>query len=409
MEPVIRAILSISVIVFAAKLIGELFRTIKMPTVLGELFAGMVFGPYALGSGIQIYGVRLVEFNDIVLAFSEIGAIIILFIAGLELTFARFRAALAPSLVIASCGVIIPFFFGNWIYTLMGFPSQAAVLVGAAMAATSIAVSARTLEGIGKIQTREGLVLINSAAIDDVLALAILAIVISIVKGGSLPTSTEIFATIATALVLWIALLLAGVYIVPVFIEEASLLKIEGSVEASAIATCFGMAALAAAFGLSPIVGAFAAGIAMASSKAIVRIKDFIRHITLIFSPIFFGVIGAAVNPMSFNLGTAIMLAVLVPLAIASKVVGCGTPAGFLLRDKISGIRVGIGMVSRGEVGLIVAGLGLTSGAISGDVYVQIVGMVIATTFLTPILLEKTFTRFKAKYEVTSQAISASE
>ncbi|NIM45697.1 MAG: hypothetical protein GTO54_08765 [Nitrososphaeria archaeon] len=400
MEPIIRAIISISVLIVMAKLLGSVFESLKMPTVLGELFAGMVFGPYALGGVIEISGVPLVEFNEIIYAFAEIGAIIVLFVAGLEMTFAQFKAAGFPSLVIGTAGVAIPFAMGYWLYMALGFSLQSAIIVGAALTATSIAISVRTLEEIGKLSSREGTVLVNSAVIDDVLSLSVLALVISVVEAGVVPSFAEMIFKVVWALILWLLLILIGVYAIPRFVDQASLMKVEGSMEVVAIASCFGMAALAAGLGLSPLVGAFAAGMAMASSRIIVKIRLFIRHIMLVFSPIFFGVMGASVNPAAFSSETAVIMALLVAVALFSKVAGCGLPAALILKDKVKGLRVGIGMASRGEVGLIVGGAGLTAGVIAQNLYVQIVGMVIFTTIITPIVLERSFTRLKAGDEV---------
>jgi len=369
-------------------MLGELFLALKLPEVLGELFAGIIFGPYALGSAIQIYGTPLVEFNDIVLATAEIGAIVILFVAGLEMTFARFKATGIPSFIVGSSGVILPFVLGYITYTMFGYSFNTAILLGAALTATSIAITVRTLEGLDKISYAESRIMINAAVIDDVLALAILTVITSVIKGAAF-SHFEIFSILLKTIIIWLVFMTASVYIIPHFIRMSTLLKAEGSVRAISVALCFGLVALASGIGLSPLVGAFTAGMAIAGSRAIAHVREFTSNIKLIFSPIFFGVMGAAVNIGKFSLNTAIMMVILVVIAVVSKLVGCSLPAAIYLKDRAMGLRIGIGMISRGEVGIMIASIGLTAGILTQDIYLEIIGMVIATTILTPILLKR--------------------
>ena len=362
-----------------------------MPEVLGELFAGIIFGPYALGTAIQIYGIPLVEFNEILYAFAEIGAIVILFIAGLEMSFARFKAAGIPSFIVGSAGVVVPFFLGYWVYAQLGFPFASAIMVGAALTATSIAITVRALDELGKTDLMESRITINAAVIDDILGLAVLSIVVSIVAAGITPKPLEIFSTLIKVMIIWLLLLSVVTYFLPQIINRAAMWKVKGSVEGTAIALCFGLAALVSGLGFSPIVGAFAAGMAVAESRAIKRVREFTNSVALIFSPIFFGVMGAVVNLNRFTLNTVIMSGVLILIALVSKVLGCGLPATLYFKDTWRGLRVGVGMISRGEVGIIIAGIGLTAGVLTGDIYNEIIGMIIVTTLLTPLLLKRVF------------------
>ncbi len=422
----LRAILTIGVLIVAAKLLGELFLTLKLPQVLGELFAGIIFGPFMLGDAIKVYGIPLVELKDIpnslltnstaaipqeflatlyVRSLAEIGAIVILFIAGLSISFAQFRASGVASFTVAGFGVITPLVLGFSVLQLGGFSAASALIVGAALTATSIAITVRTLESIGKINTGESHVVINAAVIDDVLALAVVSIVVSVITGGSEPTVLQVASAIVKALLLWLLLLVLGIAILPKFVDRSEAWRVEGSVEALAISICFAAAALSAGLGLSPVVGAFAAGMAVGSSKAHVRVENFMHNIGLIFSPIFFAVTGAALNSAflfqngDLNYPVIGSSLVLIGIAVVGKVLGCGFPAYVFSRDLVKSLRVGVGMVSRGEVGLIVAGLGLTTGVLSSAVYGQIILMIIATTIITPILLEAAYTRLKTQDE----------
>jgi Kef-type K+ transport system membrane component KefB len=165
----------------------------------------------------------------------------------------------------------------------------------------------------------------------------------------------------------------------------------KGIIEVEAIAICFGSAVLSVIVGLHPIVGAFSAGMALAEAKVLEQVREFIGKINLIFSPIFFAVIGAQLNLWSLNLFSVYGLLLMLAIAVVSKLVGCGVPALLITRDRKIAERVGIGMISRGEVGLIIAGIGLGAGAISQDVYAQIVAMAIFTTILASILVKRMY------------------
>lgn len=389
MDPVIRAIVDIGILVTLAKILAGLMARLGMPEVLGELFAGIVLGPFALGS-LQIGGEPLVALNEHVLAFAEIGAILILFVAGLEVGFAQFRTLGRQSFVVGAFGVVVPFLLGLYIVLLVPLPPTdlpGALIVAAALTATSIAITMRTLEELGALDSLEGRLMINAAVIDDVLGLIVLSIVISIITTGVAPSPAEATWVLLRTLGLWLVLLLSVVYIGSRLVTFSKKSAARGTVEIAATALCFGSAALSAAIGLHPIVGAFSAGMAIAESKVLAQVREYIGKVNLIFSPIFFAVIGARLNvwaltPMAFY-GMLLILAI----AITSKVVGCGIPAALVTRSSRIGVRVGVGMISRGEVGLIVGGIGLAAGAINQDVYAQIVAMAVITTIVTPMLL----------------------
>ena len=395
MDPVIRAIIDIGILVTLAKILAGLMARLGMPEVLGELFAGIVLGPFALGS-LQIGGEPLVALNEHVLAFAEIGAILILFVAGLEVGFAQFRTLGRQSLVVGAFGVLVPFLLGLYIILLVPLPPTdlpGALIVAAALTATSIAITMRTLEELGALDSLEGRLMINAAVIDDVLGLIVLSIVISIITTGVAPSPAEATWVLLRTLGLWLVLLLSVVYIGSRLVTFSRKSAARGTVEIAATALCFASAAVSAAIGLHPIVGAFSAGMAIAESKVLAQVREYIGKVNLIFSPIFFAVIGARLNvwaltPMAFY-GMLLILAI----AITSKVVGCGIPAALVTRSSRTGVIVGVGMISRGEVGLIVGGIGLAAGAINQDVYAQIVAMAVITTIVTPILLRYSYQR----------------
>lgn len=394
-DPILRAIIDISILIAFAKVLAGALARFQLPEVLGELFAGIILGPFAFGS-LQIGGEPLVVLNEHVQAFGEIGAILILFVAGLEVGFGQFKALRNQSLVIGVSGVIIPFLFGLFITLASPLPPTdlpGALVVAAALTATSIAITMRTLEELGALNSIEGRLMINAAVIDDVLGLIVLSIVVSIITTGVTPSPVGAIWVILRTLGLWLALLVSVVYVGSRLLTYSRKWSVSGTIEVAATALCFGSAVLSAAIGLHPIVGAFSAGMAIAESRVLAQVREYISKVTLVFSPIFFAVIGARLNLWSLGLMSIYGMLLMLAIAIATKVIGCGIPAILVTRNRRSGMTVGVGMISRGEVGLIVAGIGLTTGAITQDVYAQIVAMAIITTIVTPILLRHIFRR----------------
>lgn len=395
LDEVLRATLTICILVFSAKVLGELFTRVKIPSVLGELFAGILLGPYALGSIITIAGSPVIQINEIVNAFGEIGGILILFIAGLEMTFTDFRRVGASGFTIGTLGVAVPFIMGYGFSILLGFGIGASLVIAAALVATSISITSLVLQELKRCHSIESRTMISAAVVDDVIGLAVLGVIVSFISNQT--TSIDplnVIIVILTALALWLGMVLLASIVLPRLINLTARGNSDQTVEAAATASCFGAAALAAYIGLSPIVGAFAAGMAVASSKSIEKIRDYIKKISTIFSPVFFALAGAAFNISSFitsDLSFYIFFITLISIAILSKLAGCGIPAALFLKDKNKGLKVGIGMISRGEVGLIVAGVAISSGVITQSTYSAIIGMIIMTTILTPILLKKAY------------------
>ena len=401
---VLSGVLTVSILVFLAKLLAGVFARVGIPSILGELSAGIIIGPSALGQFLVIFGNPLIQLNDIVLAFSEIGAILILFSAGLEMTFAEFRGVGAKSFIVGGLGVAIPFFSGFYVVILLGLDFTVALIVGAALSATSIAVTSKVLESLGRIGTQEAKLMINAAVVDDVLGLAVLAVVISVIQDGQMPSLVDIITKLSTIVVLWLAMLLALVFLIPPFLRLIPSWRVEGTEEAASTVICFGSASLAAILGLSPIVGAYAAGMGLAGSRSLTTVKKYIEKINIIFAPVFFAVIGASLNIAQITPESLLLLLLLVAVAILSKLVGCGLPAGLLSRSKGSGLRVGVGMISRGEVGLVIAGLALSSQSINQDEYAALVGVVILTTIISPIVLKYLYRAKKPKEVEASEA-----
>jgi Kef-type K+ transport system membrane component KefB len=388
----IHVIISLSLLLFASKIFAELFHRIKLPIVLGELLAGIVIGPYALGGLPLFNGEPVVILDETIKHIGELAAIVILFVAGLEITPREFLRGGASSFTIGALGVIVPFFVGYFVFSLYGLEALETLLIATALTATSIAISIQVLTSLGKMQTKEARLILGAAIVDDILAIAVLSVVLTMVQtGNTTPDIMEITFLILKILGLFVALLVGSIVIVPKILHREKLWKSQGSIEGITTAIFFGGAGIAALVGLSPIVGAFAIGMAVASTRLIKQVEEYVHKLQIIFAPLFFAIIGAQVDLRGINLDVLLLAGILILIAIVTKMVGCGLPSLIFLKDKSKAMRVGIGMVSRGEVGLIVAGVGATSGVISGDVYTAIIVMVAVTTIITPIWLKKAY------------------
>ena len=385
-------VLTLGLLLFASKLFAEVLHRIKIPIVLGELLAGIIVGPFALGALPFFDGKPLVVLDGTVRHIGELSAIVILFIAGLEITPREFMKGGISSFTVGSIGVIVPFFMGYFVFVIFGFRTLESLLVATALTATSIAISIQVLTELGKMQSKEARLILGAAIVDDILAIAALSVVTTMVQTGN--TQPEIFSItflVLKILGLFAALLIGSVLIVPRILHVEKLWKSKGSIEGITTASFFGAAAAAAFMGLSPIVGAFAAGMAVASTKLIKTVEEYVEKLQIIFAPLFFAIIGAQVDLRGVNLTVLYLSAVVVSIAIFTKLIGCGIPSLIFLRNKSKAMKVGIGMISRGEVGLIVAGVGVTSGALSADIYTTLIIMVAVTTIVTPIWLKKSY------------------
>jgi len=385
-------IISLAILLFAAKLFAELFHRIKMPVVLGELLAGIIVGPFALG-GLPIFnGEPLVILDETVKHIGEIAAIVILFIAGLEITPREFLRGGAASFTVGSLGVILPFFVGYYVFTAFGLEALEAMLIDTALTATSIAITVQVLTELGKMQSKEARLILGAAIVDDILAIAVLSVVTTMVQtGDTTPEIMDITFLILKILGLFVVLLIGSILIIPRILHVEQLWRSEGSIEGIATAAFFGAAGIAAFVGLSPIVGAFSVGMAVASTRVIKQVEEYVSKLGIIFAPLFFAIIGAQVDLRGINIEVLYLSGIIIAIAIITKLIGCGLPALIFLKEKTNAIKVGIGMISRGEVGLIVAGVGVSSGALSTDIYTTVIIMVAVTTIITPVWLKMVY------------------
>ena len=402
---VITTILAISLLIVTAKIFALIFKRIKLPEVIGEILAGVIFGPFAIGGLLVLAGEPLfsgpVNENFVLETFFEIGGMILLFSAGLEFTFKQFRKAGLPSFVIGTAGVVIPFILGYYGSIFVGFSSTESLLIGAALTATSIAITIRTLEELDQLKNKESQIMVYAAVVDDVLGLTLLGVVLAIASTGIIPEIASVLSTTVFTLSLWIALLLGSVYFLPKFLDFVTNLTGElkltddsekhpqspSTLETLAIFIILVWGAIAYYMGLSPIVGTFAAGMAVAGSRYKHQIEIFNNHIRIIFAPLFFAYVGAQINLAEIIGIDLFAFGLILALAMIGKLLGCGIPGYIFLRNRIQAQRIGIGMASRGEVGIVVAGIGYASGLIDSYSYAVLMGVIMVTTVVSPILL----------------------
>jgi Kef-type K+ transport system membrane component KefB len=385
----LHVMISLGILLFAAKLMAELFHKIKLPIVLGELLAGIIVGPFALGALPLVDGEPLVVLDETIRHIGEIAAVVILFIAGLEITPREFLRGGAAAFTVGSLGVIVPFFVGYYAFTAFGIEALQSILIATALTATSIAISIQVLTELGKMQTKEARLILGAAIVDDILAIAVLSVVVTMVQtGNTQPAIFDIVLLIMQVLGTFAAILVVSVLVIPRVLHTERLWKSKGSLEGIITAAFFAAAGIAAFLGLSPIVGAFAIGMAVASTRIIKQVHEYVDKLQIIFAPLFFAIIGAQVDLRGVNLDVLFLAGIIITIAVVTKLIGCALPSLLFLKDRPSSMRVGIGMVSRGEVGLIVAGVGVSSGALTNNIYTAVIIMVAATTIITPIWLK---------------------
>ncbi len=360
----------------AAKLFAEVSEFLGQPAVVGELLAGVLIGPSVL---------NWVQPNDLLTVFSELGVLFLLFQVGLELKDFKLMRVGWDALAIASIGVLVPFVLGRQIMLALGHPQLEAAFVGAAMVATSVGITAKVLADLGLLNHRASKLILAAAIIDDVLGLIVLAVVSSLAKGPVNYIELSLTALLAVAFTVLVAQFGTRTFekLVP-HIDRA--MKSSKSQFILSIVLLFGLSILASRAGVAAIIGAFLAGMALASSIN-GETKTQTAGVTEFLVPFFLAGIGLHMDlsvfarPQTMWICGAILVA-----AIVSKLIGCGLGAARLgLRNAI---RVGVGMIPRGEVGMVVAQIGLNMGVIPKDVYAIVVFMSIATTMVAPSLLK---------------------
>jgi len=394
--------LQIGVILIVAKIAGEFTeRYLKQPSVLGELVAGMIIGPYALGAYIHLPAIGpLFELPHHIISnipvttelytFAQIAAVVLLFVAGLETNLDTFLKYAGPATIVAIGGVIFPFAAGYYVTRFAGIESQgAALFMGAIMTATSVGITARVLSDIKKLDTPEGVTILGGAVVDDVLGILVLAIVVNLAETGKFDFSTISSVTIKAAgfYIAFTALAIIFSKHIARFIE---LFKSPGASISVAVGIAFVCAAVFEMFGLAMIIGAYSIGLALSNTKIAPVLEERLNGLYNATVPVFFVIMGMLVdfsamkNVLLFGLVISIF-------AVITKLFGCGIPARFVGFNTRGSYRIGMGMLPRGEVALIIAGIGLSRGVIGSDLFGVSIMMTMITTLMAPIFLVPAF------------------
>lgn len=363
----------------SAKLLSELFERCKQPGIVGEILAGALIGPSVLG---------WIHPNDTLKALSDLGVMFLLFGVGLEVKASELLKVGGKATLVATIGVIVPFFAGWGILLAWGAPQVEAIFVGAAMVATSVGITASVLSGRGLLHEIASKIILAAAVIDDVLGLIVLAVVSAIARGRINFWEIALTAALATGFTVLMAVwgTTALNRLLPHFQSRA---RADDAKFHIALVLLFALALLAQYTGVAAIVGAFLAGLAL-TDGADARVRTLTRGVSELLVPFFLVGIGLNLNVRVFRSKSILALALLIlAAAVVTKLVGCGLGALSLGWENV--LKVGLGMVPRGEVGMVVAQIGLGLSVISSEVYAVVVFMVVATTLVTPLLLKLAF------------------
>lgn len=368
--------LSMLVIFVSAKVMAEVAERVGQPGIVGEILAGVLVGPSVLG---------WLAPNELLSALSDLGAMFLLFRVGLEVKSSELMKVGGTATWVAFCGVVVPFIMGTGILLGWGAKINEAIFVGASMVATSVGITASVLSAKGLLHEISSKIILAAAVIDDVMGLLVLAVVSSITHGKVNLLQLSLTALAATAFTVIIAKwgTHAMNHVVP-HVERTW--RVAESRFVMAMALLFALSLLAVYTGVAAIVGAFLAGLALGESTG-ERERDLAQGVSELLVPFFLAGIGLHVNLSAFTqLSTAVLALVILAAAVVSKFIGCGL--GALGLGKTEALRVGVGMVPRGEVGMVVAQLGLGFGILSQNSYGVVVFMSVATTIVAPPLIK---------------------
>ena len=395
-------LLILAVILVVAKLAGFLAERVGQPAVLGELLAGILLGPSLLGVLPQAGQTG----HDVIAFIAELGVVLLLFEIGLETDLKAMFKVGPAALAVAGVGVALPFLLGFGFWMTGPHPqvastvalSATAIFIGAALTATSVGITARVLSDLGQMNSSEARIIVGAAVIDDVLGLVILSVVSTMAVGG-LVTATGVARIFFVAIGFLVVAVVLGGKLAPRLFGIVSRFKSREIVVVMAVAFCFFLGGLADRAGSALIIGAFAAGLILSGTAQFPIIEERIKPVVALFTPIFFVNVGGSVDLRLLDpshpggWGVLWVAGALTIVAILGKI-AAGWAAPWARFDRLL---VGVGMVPRGEVGLIFADIGRRTGVLGAEVFNAVLLMVLITTFLAPILLKKIVGRAAAR------------
>jgi len=377
-------LLDLAIILISTKIFGIFSKKIKMPQVVGALVAGVVMGPAVLG---------IIHETDFIVKLSELGVIVLMFSAGMEMDLKELKRSGKSGMITAALGVIMPWIGGFAVATLFnggfsGMTDKALlqnVFVGVVLTATSVSITVETLKELGRLNSKSGTIILSAALIDDVLGIILLTVVT-----GMADSSVNLWSVLGKIIVFFVLAVIAGIIFYLVFEKYTSAQKERRRYVLIAFSFCLVMAYIAEHFfGVADITGAFIAGVVLSNTKQVHFINrrfDILSYILI--APIFFASVGLSINKIEVNGITLLLTGTLLLVAVLSKTLGCGLGARISGCNNKESLQVGAGMVSRGEVALIVANKGLAIGLMPQLFTAPLVLVVVVTTVITPILLK---------------------
>ncbi|MEQ8196857.1 MAG: cation:proton antiporter [Clostridiaceae bacterium] len=374
--------IQLAIILIASKAAGSLSTGLGQPAVLGKLLIGIVLGPEVLG---------LINGTDTLTEFSQMGVILLMFIAGLETDIKDFKHTCKASVLVGVCGVIVPLVLVFFTGELLNLSIMGSWYLGLLLSATSVSISVQTLKEMNLLKSSEGTTILGAAVMDDVLVIIALAFLMSFT--GS---DVNITMLISTKVLFFTGAILIGWKIVPLFMENFTSLNVTEAVLSSALIICFVYTYLAEFTGVASIVGAYIAGVAISVTEYKHEVFEKVQSISYsIFVPVFFTLIGvtAQFSGIGKNISFIIILSA---IAIPTKLIGASIGAKLSGFDWDSSLGIGAAMIARGEVALIMATIGLESKIISQPLFAVLVSVVLITTIVTPPMMKWLF---KAKLE----------
>ena len=368
------------VVLLAAKLGDELFRRLRQPTIVGEILAGVIVGPSVLG---------IVSPGEVLEVFAELGVVFLLFWVGLETRLSEMREVGRSAVLVGTLGVLFPFAGGLAFAYATGEDTATAVFVGVALVATSVGITSAVLIELGVLGGRAARTILGAAVIDDILAMLLLAVAVGLGEGGVDFASLAVTVGLALGFLAFFAI--GGVRLMQRRPRLLHAPRFSESPLMPAVILCLGLAAFAANIGLAAIIGAFLAGLMVAETKEQHPIEDEVAPLYAFFPPFFFAFIGTEIALEEFkDAETVALLVAVTAVACVTKYAGARLGAGGLPPSDAR--VVALGMVPRGEVGIIIAGIAITEGVIEEQLFAVIVGMSVLTTLLVPPLLRRAVT-----------------
>lgn len=387
-------LLDLAIIIVFAKAFGIVARYLKAPQVVGQIIAGLLIGPSVLG---------IVDQSQFLVQMAEIGVLLLMFSAGLETNLRDLMKTGLKALVIACSGVFVPLVGGTLLYMGMYGTSPIgslnfykAVFIGVIMTATSVSITVQTLRDMGKLKGEIGTTILSAAIIDDVIGIVVLTFVI-----GMTDTATNPMKVVGNTILFFILAIAVGIVIYIIFKKYDTNHPHTRRIPILGLALCFVMAYIAEVrFGIADITGAYVAGIILCSLKD----SDYIAekmdiNSYMLFGPVFFASIGLKTDISGFSKELVVFCIAFVIVALITKIIGCGLVSRVLGFKGTSAVIIGVGMMTRGEVALIVAQKGLSAKLISSEYFTAVILLIIISSIVTPILLKVLYGRMDKKIE----------